>query len=56
VQPGYGSRNAVSRTASVLELSAPKFSQGLHAQAHSQDGPSAPIPFNYLHERARFLG
>ena len=55
-QPGYGSRNAVPRTACMLELSAPKFSQGLHAQAHSKDGPSAPIPFNYLHERARFLG
>jgi hypothetical protein len=26
VQPGYGSRNAVTRTARMLELSAPKFS------------------------------
>ena len=34
VKPGYGSRNAVTRTASVLELAAPKFSQGLHAQAN----------------------
>ena len=34
VQPGYGSRNAVSRTASVLELAAPELRQGLHAQAY----------------------
>jgi hypothetical protein len=56
VKPGYGSLNAVSRTACMLELSAPKFSQGLHAQAHSKDGPAAPMPSNDLHERARFLG
>ena len=35
VQPGYGSRNAVTRTAGMLELAASKFSQCLHTQANS---------------------